>query len=410
MKIPIEEQLRLIRRGVVDLITEEELVKKLEKIEKEGGELKVKEGFDPSAPDLHLGHTVTLRKLRQFQDLGHRVQFVIGDFTGMIGDPTGKSQTRRQLSEEEVQENAKTYARQVFKILDPEKTDVVFNSKWLSPLTFKDVILLTAKFTVARILERDDFQKRYKEGKPIGLHEFLYPIMQAYDSVALKSDVELGGTDQKFNLLVGRDLQREFGIEPQIVITLPLLEGLDGIEKMSKSLGNYVGIDEPPKTMFGKLMSLPDHLMVKYFELLTDVPMEEVKRIEEGLKNDTLHPLKVKKRLAREIVKMYHSEEDAIDAQKEFEAVFSKKELPTEMKDIVIDSSLLKEGKIWIIRLLEASGFVKSRQEARRLIEQGGVRLDNEKITDSKLDIEIKNGMILRVGKLNFGKIIIKEG
>ncbi len=410
MSIPIEEQLKVIKRGVVDLITEEELVKRLEKIQKEGGELKVKEGFDPSAPDLHLGHTVTLRKLRQFQDLGHRVQFVIGDFTGMIGDPTGKSQTRKQLSEEEVKENAKTYAKQVFKILDPEKTDVVFNSKWLSPLTFKDVILLTAKFTVARILEREDFQKRYKEGKPIGLHEFLYPIMQAYDSVALKSDIELGGTDQKFNLLVGRDLQREFGIEPQIVITLPLLEGLDGVEKMSKSLGNYVGIDEPPNTMFGKLMSLPDHLMVKYFELLTDVSMEEIRKIEEGLKNDTLHPLEVKKRLAYEIVRMYHSEEDAINAQKEFESVFSKKELPSEMKEIVIDKSLLKDGKIWVIRLVEASGFVKSRQEARRLIEQGGVRLDNEKITDSKLDIEIKDGAVLRVGKLNFGKIVIKEG
>ena len=409
MSIPIEEQLKLIKRGVVDLISEEELVEKLKKIEKEGGYLKVKEGFDPSAPDLHLGHTVSLRKLRQFQDLGHRVQFVIGDFTGMIGDPTGKSQTRKQLTEEEVKENAKTYARQVFKILDPEKTDVVFNSKWLSPLTFKDVIILTAKFTVARIFERDDFQKRYKEGRPIGLHEFLYPIMQAYDSVALKSDVELGGTDQKFNLLVGRDLQREFGIEPQIVITLPLLEGLDGVDKMSKSLGNYVGIDEPPNTMFGKIMSLPDHLMVKYFELLTDIPIDELKKIEEGLKNDTLHPLDIKKRLAREIVKIYHSEDAAWSAKKEFEAVFSKKELPTEMKDIIIDKSLLKDGKIWIIRLLEASGFIKSRQEARRLIEQGGVRLDNEKIKDSKLDIEVKTGMILRVGKLNFGRIVVKE-
>ncbi len=410
MNIPIEEQLKVIKRGVVDLISEEELVQKLKRIQEKGGELKVKEGFDPSAPDLHLGHTVSLRKLRQFQDLGHRVQFVIGDFTGMIGDPTGKSQTRKQLTEEEVKENAKTYAKQVFKILDPEKTDVVFNSKWLSPLTFKDVILLTAKFTVARILERDDFQKRYREGKPIGLHEFLYPIMQAYDSVALKSDVELGGTDQKFNLLVGRDLQREFDIEPQIVITLPLLEGLDGVEKMSKSLGNYVGIDEPPNVMFGKLMSLPDHLMVKYFELLTDIPMEEIRKIDEGLKNDTLHPLEVKKRLAREIVKIYHSEEEARAAQKEFENVFSKKELPEEMKDIVIDTSLLKDGKIWIIRLLEASGFVKSRQEARRLIEQGGVRLDNEKVTDSKVDIEIKTGMVLRVGKLKFGRIVIKEG
>ncbi len=409
MNIPIEEQLKLIRRGVVDLISEEELVEKLKKIEKEGGYLKVKEGFDPSAPDLHLGHTVSLRKLRQFQDLGHRVQFVIGDFTGMIGDPTGKSQTRKQLTEEEVKENAKTYAKQVFKILDPEKTDVVFNSKWLSPLTFKDVVILTAKFTVARIFERDDFQKRYKEGRPIGLHEFLYPIMQAYDSVALRSDVELGGTDQKFNLLVGRDLQREFGIEPQIVVTLPLLEGLDGVEKMSKSLGNYVGIDEPPNTMFGKIMSLPDHLMVKYFELLTDIPLDELKKIDERLKNDTIHPLDVKKRLAREIVKIYHSEDAAWEAQKEFETVFSKKELPTEMKDIIIDKSLLKGGKIWIIRLLEASGFVKSRQEARRLIEQGGVRLDNEKIKDSKLDIEVKTGMVLRVGKLNFGRIIIKE-
>ncbi|HID16557.1 MAG TPA: tyrosine--tRNA ligase, partial [Candidatus Atribacteria bacterium] len=379
MKIPIAEQIKLIKRGVVDLITEDELVKKLERIEKEGGTLKVKEGFDPSAPDLHLGHTVTLRKLRQFQELGHRVQFVIGDFTGMIGDPTGKSQTRKQLTEEEVRENAKTYAKQVFKILDPDKTDVVFNSQWLSPLTFKDVILLTAKFTVARILERDDFQKRYKEGKPIGLHEFLYPIMQAYDSVALKSDVELGGTDQKFNLLVGRDLQREFGIEPQIVITLPLLEGLDGIEKMSKSLGNYVGIDEPANVMFGKIMSLPDHLMSKYFELLTDVPMEEIRKMEEGIKNNTVHPLEVKKRLAREIVKMYHTEEEAKEAQREFEAVFSKKEMPKEMKDIIVDSSLLKDGKIWIVRLLELSGFVKSRQEARRLIEQGGVRIDNEK-------------------------------
>jgi len=296
----IKEELRIIKRGTEEIISEEELIKKIEKSRKEKKPLRVKQGFDPNAPDIHLGHTVGLRKMRQFQDLGHEIYFVIGDFTGRIGDPSGRSVTRKQLTEEEVNKNAETYKKQVFKILNPERTKVVFNSHWLGKLSFAEVLKVCSKYTVARMLERDDFATRYKEEKPIGIHEFLYPLMQGYDSVALQADIELGGTDQKFNLLVGRNIQREYNQEPQIIITMPLLEGTDGIEKMSKSLGNYIGINELPQIMYGKVMSIPDSLMIRYFELVTDVSLNEIDQIKINLENDNLHPQDVKKKLARD--------------------------------------------------------------------------------------------------------------
>jgi len=329
----IKEELRIIKRGTEEIISEEELIRKIEKSRKEKRPLRVKQGFDPNAPDIHLGHTVGLRKMRQFQDLGHDIYFLIGDFTGMIGDPSGKSVTRKQLTEEEVKKNAETYKKQVFKILNPGKTKVVFNSHWLRKLSFSEVLKVCSKYTVARMLERDDFSTRYKEGKPIGIHEFMYPLMQGYDSVAIQADIELGGTDQKFNLLVGRDIQREYNQEPQVIITLPLLEGTDGVEKMSKSLNNYIGINEPSQEMYGKSMSVPDNLMIRYFELVTDVSLDEINKMKTGLENNNLHPRDVKKRLAREIVKLYHGQSAAIIAEKEFEKVFKNKLYPEEIKN-----------------------------------------------------------------------------
>jgi len=404
----IKEELSIIKRGTEEIISEEELIKKIEKSRKEKKPLRVKQGFDPNAPDIHLGHTVGLRKMRQFQDLGHEIYFLIGDFIGRIGDPSGRSVARKQLTEEEVNKNAETYKKQVYKILNPEKTKIVFNSNWLGKLSFSEVLKLCSKYTVARMLERDDFATRYKEEKPIGIHEFLYPLMQGYDSVALQADIELGGTDQKFNLLVGRNIQREYNQEPQIIITLPLLEGTDGIEKMSKSLGNYIGINELPQIMYGKVMSIPDRLMIRYFELVTDVSLNEINQIKINLENDNLHPQDVKKKLAREIVKLYHGQNAALIAEEEFEKVFNKKLYPEEMKELVLKKDNLKEGKIWLIKLIALSGLVNSKSEARRLIEQGGVKINGEKVDDPNLDLTVKKGMVIKIGKLNFVKLVIR--
>ncbi len=403
----IDEQFEILKRGTLEIVPEEELKAKLEKSQKTGKPLKLKLGLDPTAPDIHLGHGVVLRKLRQFQDLGAEVYVIIGDFTGMIGDPSGKSETRPQLTREEVEANAKTYYEQYCLILDPDKTKVVYNSEWLGKMDFADVIKLAAKLTVARVLERDSFTDRMARGEPIAMHELLYPLCQAYDSVVLESDVEIGGLDQKFNILMGRDLQREFGQEPQVGLFMPLLPGLDGVQKMSKSLNNYVGVTDPPTEMFGKLMSIPDSLMPSYFELCTDIPMDEVKRITDSLLDGSAHPMEIKKRLAREIVAIYHSEDDAKSAQAEFERVFSHREVPTDMPEILITSDKLKDGSIWIVRLVTLAGFASTNSEARRLVEQGAVTIDGEEIRDVNAEITPKDGQILKVGKLKFGKIRI---
>jgi tyrosyl-tRNA synthetase len=401
----INEQLKILKRGVSDLISEEELEKKLKKAKKEGRPLKVKLGLDPSAPDIHLGHTVVLRKLKQFQDLGHEVYLIIGDFTGMIGDPTGKSETRNQLTKEEVLENAHTYQEQFSKVLDPEKTNVVFNGKWLGKMDFADVLELSAHYTVARMLERDDFSKRYSAGKPIGIHEFFYPLMQGYDSVAIEADVELGGTDQRFNLLVGRKLQQEYGQEPQVVLMMPLLEGLDGVNKMSKSLDNYIGVYDEPADMFGKVMSIPDDMIVRYFELLTDISIERLDEIKAALKRDDFNPMELKKELAAKIVEEYHDKEAAVEARQEFESVFSKGNLPEDIPVIEIAESDLEDGELWIVKLVAATGLVDSNSQVRRLIKQGAVTIDDEKYEKINLDLEVKDGMIIQIGKRRFAKI-----
>jgi tyrosyl-tRNA synthetase len=402
MREEIKRDLEIIKRGIVDLIEEPELIQKLERYYRTGKPLKIKAGFDPTAPDLHLGHTVLLRKLKHFQDLGHEVYFLIGDFTAMIGDPTGRSETRPALTKEQVLENAKTYKEQVFKILDEKKTKVVFNSAWFSQMKAEDIIRLCAKYTVARILEREDFKKRFESGLPIALHELIYPLFQAYDSVALEADIELGGTDQLFNLLIGRDIQREYGQEPQVIITLPLLEGLDGVQKMSKSLGNYVGIMEPPKEMFGKLMSIPDALMWKYYELLTDLPLEEIHKMKREIEEGRYHPKEAKKRLARLIVSQYHSEEEALKAEEEFERVFSKRELPTE-----VETSEITEGRVYLPRLLRDLEIVKSSSEAKRLIAQRAIDINKETITSEEYTFS-KGEYILRIGKKRFVKLVVK--
>ena len=397
----VQEQMDVILRGTAEVISEEELERKIERSLKTGKPLTVKQGFDPTAPDIHLGHTVSLRKLRQFQDLGHKVVFLIGDFTGMIGDPSGRSEMRKRLSREEVLQNARTYQEQVFKILDPEKTVVAFNSSWCEPMKFEDVLVLTSKYTVARMLERDDFSQRYKQGKPITIMEFLYPLIQAYDSVALKADVEVGGTDQKFNLLVGRDLQREYGQEPQVALMMPLLVGTDGQEKMSKSLGNYIGINEPPEEIYGKTMSIPDFLIYPYFELATDVDASELAEVKRALEDPQVNPMDLKRRLARKLVEMYHGKEAAKRAEEAFDRVFRRKEVPEDVPEYV-----LNEDKIWIVRLLTASGLASSNSEARRLITQGGVYIDGERVTDPNAEIEFKGGEIVKVGKRRFLKVI----
>jgi tyrosyl-tRNA synthetase len=390
-----EEQLSIIKRGIVEIIEEEELLKKL----KEGRPLRVKAGFDPTAPDLHLGHTVLLQKLRQFQQLGHEVYFVIGDFTAMIGDPTGRSETRPPLSREEVLENAKTYEHQVFKILDPEKTNIVFNSTWLSELGTEGIIKLAGKYTVARMLERDDFSKRFKEGIPIYIHEFIYPLLQGYDSVFLKADVELGGTDQKFNLLVGRDLQRAFGQEPQVCITLPLLVGLDGVRKMSKSYQNYIAIQEEPESMFGKIMSISDDLMWEYYTLLTDYTEEEIENFKKNL-----HPMEAKKKLAHYIVERFHGKEQADKALEFFVRTFSQREFPEDAPIIEVPYGLKKRA----YELLFELGIESSKNSARRVVEGGGLRINGTKVEDPNQEIEIKEELRLQVGKKRFYRVVPK--
>ncbi|ACL69327.1 tyrosine--tRNA ligase [Halothermothrix orenii] len=405
----INEQLNILKRGVSELITEKELKKKLELAREEGRPLRVKLGLDPTAPDIHLGHSVVLRKLKQFQDLGHEVYLIIGDFTGMIGDPTGKSVTRKQLTEEEVRENAKTYREQFSKILNPDKTKLVFNSNWLSDLNLSDVIELSSKYTVARMLEREDFSQRYKSGKPISIHEFIYPLMQGYDSVAIKADIELGGTDQKFNLLVGRHLQKEFGQKPQVIMMMPILEGLDGVNKMSKSLDNYIGINDEPKDMYGKVMSIPDSLITRYFELLTDVPEDKINEMKKSMEEDRVNPMNFKKELARIIVTEYHGQDAAREAEKEFKRVFSQGKLPEDIPEVIIEQKDLEDGKMWIVHLIAATGLVKSNSEARRMIKQGAVSINDEKHKSINEDIKVEDGMIIRIGKRRFAKIKLPD-
>ncbi len=400
----IEEQLEYLTKGCVDVIRKEDLKEKLQRSAETGRPLTVKVGFDPSAPDLHLGHTVVIRKMRHFQQLGHRVIFLIGDFTGMIGDPTGKKATRPQLTPEQIAANARTYERQIFKLLDPEATVVDFNARWLGALGSADWIRLAAKVTVAQMLERDDFRKRYEAGQPIGLHEFLYPLAQAYDSVFLEADVEMGGTDQLFNLLVGRHLMREHGLEPQVVLTVPLLEGLDGVEKMSKSLGNYVAVEDPPFEMFGKLMSVSDDLMWKYWLLLTDRTEAEIAGMQREVEEGRRHPMDVKKELARTLVTELHSGEAAEEAQREFEKVFSRREDPTEIPVVELPSP---GEKALLSRVLAEAGLAASNSEARRLITQGGVRVDDERVTDPRGEVPAAPGteLLVRAGKRRFARI-----
>ena len=397
----VQEQMEVILRGTAEVISEEELEGKIERSLRTGKPLTVKQGFDPTAPDIHIGHTVSLRKLRQFQDLGHKVVFLIGDFTGMIGDPSGRSEMRKRLSRQEVLQNARTYQEQVFKILDPERTVVAFNSEWCEPMKFEDVLVLASRYTVARMLERDDFSQRYKQGKPITIMEFLYPLIQAYDSVALKADVEVGGTDQKFNLLVGRDVQREYGQEPQVALMMPLLVGTDGKEKMSKSLGNYIGINEPPEEIYGKTMSIPDFLIYPYFELATDVDSSELAEIKRSLEDPEVNPMDLKRRLARRLVAMYHGEEAARRAEEAFDKVFRRREVPDEVPEYV-----LNQDRIWIVRLLTSSGLASSNSEARRLIAQGGVYIDGQRVTDPNLEVEFKGGEVVKVGKRRFLRVV----
>jgi len=396
-----EEQLKIIRRGTSEIIDEKELAGILGKSIKTGRPLRVKAGFDPTAPDLHLGHTVLLQKMKQFQDLGHEVLFLIGDFTGMIGDPTGISATRKHLSSEEVSENAKTYLDQVNKVLDQEKTRVVFNNEWMSKFSAADMIELAAKYTVARMLERDDFQNRLSKNLPVSIHELLYPLIQGYDSVALKADVELGGTDQKFNLLVGRDLQRAYKQEPQVIITMPLLEGTDGVRKMSKSLGNSIGLQDPPAEMFGKIMSISDGLMWRYYELLSALQEREINALRKEAEDGKLNPKDAKVKLAREIVARYHTEEMAARAEEEFDQVFRKKNIP---QDIPIAKSWGAEPR-GICKILTENSLTSSTSEARRLIQQGAVSVDGEKIPDVNLELNGGREYLIKVGKKRFLKI-----
>jgi tyrosyl-tRNA synthetase len=395
-----DEQLEFLKKGTVDLIREEDLKAKLERAAKTGKPLRIKLGLDPTAPDIHVGHTVVIRKLKAFQDLGHTVIFLIGDFTGMIGDPSGKNVTRPPLSREEVNANAETYKRQMFKLLDPEKTELRFNGEWMDKFTAVDFIKLCAKTTVKQILERDDFTKRLNEEKPISLHELLYPLVQGYDSVALNADVELGGTDQKFNLLMGRNLQREFDQEPQVVITTPLLEGLDGVNKMSKSLNNYIGIDEPANDMFGKVMSISDDLMWRYYELLTDLSPSEISNFKSQI-SDGKNPRDLKVNLAKLIIKDFHSQSAADAAEEDFNRRFVKKEVPDDIPEVAIPAGTYK-----LADLVLASGLVATKAEAKRLIEQGGVKLNGEKATSSAAEINMSGDLILQVGKLKFARLV----
>ncbi len=392
--LSLDEQLAYLKKGFAEIIREEDLHDRL----KLGRPLRVKVGFDPTAPDLHLGHTVVLRKMKHFQDLGHTVIFMIGDMTGRIGDPTGRNVTRPALSGEEIERNAETYKAQVFKILDPEKTEVRFNSQWLGALSFEDVIRLCSRYTVARMLERDEFSKRYKEGTPISIHEFLYPLAQGYDSVALECDVELGGTDQKFNLLVGRELQRDYGQAPQIIATTPLLEGLDGVEKMSKSKGNYIGITEPPETMFRKVMQISDDLMYRYYELLTDLSVGDIAALRQSVQSGERHPMEAKSALGRMIVTDFHSAEDAARAAEEFNRVVRRKEVPAEVPQVALPEGVLKDGGIRVDKLLARVGLAESVSDATRKIKAGAVEINGERVKE--LSIAANGGeLLIQVGK-----------
>ena len=399
----VQEQLELISRGAVEIIQKDELAKKIERSIKTDTPLNVKAGFDPTAPDLHLGHIVLLQKMRHFQDLGHRVIFLIGDYTGMIGDPSGKSETRKVLSRKEINENAETYKKQVFKILDPQKTVIDFNSRWMDKMTAHELIQLSAKYTVARILERDDFSKRFKGGVPISIHEFLYPLIQGYDSIALKADVELGGTDQIFNLLVGRVLQKEYGQESQIVITTPLLVGTDGVNKMSKSLGNFIGINEPPTEIYGKTMRLSDEMMIDYYEILSNISEEELRKLKEDMKSGKLNPRDAKVALAKEFVERFCGKEAAQKAEEDFETKFKKKEIPDDLTPVYA-----QEGPIRLDKFLSSIGMAPSAGAASRLIKSNAVEIDKQKMTDPFATIEPKPGMVVRVGK-NFKKVEFKK-
>ena len=396
------EQLGMIKRGAVEILIEDALLKKLERSYQTNTPLKIKAGFDPTAPDIHLGHTVLLEKMRQFQELGHDVFFIIGDFTGMIGDPTGRSELRKPLSSEEVLRNAETYKQQAFKILDPQKTIIKFNSEWLGAMSVIDFARLGSLLTVARMLEREDFKKRFESQHDISILEFYYPLLQAYDSVFLKADIELGGTDQKFNLLMGRTIQKRMGTEEQVVITMPLLEGLDGVNKMSKSLGNYIGITETPKDMFGKIMSISDELMLKYYELLSRISVDQLNDLKNGIKDNSVHPMETKKSLALEIVERYHGREAALKAKEEFGHIFKDKGIP---EDIPVLRISWEDGGMWLPKIMKLSGLVKSTGEGIRLIKQGGVTVDNEKWEDP--DKKLSAGeYLLKVGKRRFLKIV----
>ena len=399
---PVNEQLDLIRRGVAEIVPEGELAKRIEVSLSTKTPLTVKLGCDPSRPDLHLGHSVVLRKLRQFQDLGHKAVLIVGDFTGMIGDPSGRNKTRLPLTLEETRRNGQTYLEQATKILSTKKIQMVYNSEWLAKMSFADVILLASKYTVARILERDDFEKRYRSGEPISIHELLYPLAQAMDSVAIQSDVELGGTDQKFNLLVGRDIQREYGMNPQVIITMPILPGTDGVEKMSKSLDNYISINESPNEMYGKTLSIPDSLIFDYFLLGTNTPLDELARIRQQLEERSVNPRDLKRHLAREIVELYHTAEAAIEAEREFDLIFVRKETPADVPEVVL---AVEDGTLNILNLLAETRLAASKNEARRLVEQGGVSVNGEKISDTAAMIELESGIVLKVGKRKFLKV-----
>lgn len=389
----------------VDLHSADELRARLESAKKENRPLRVKYGADPSAPDIHLGHVVGLNKLREFQDRGHTVVFIIGDFTGMIGDPSGKSQTRKALSREQVQANAKTYQDQVFKILDPARTETRFNSEWLSPMSFEDVIRLSAHVTVAQMLARDDFGKRYAAQQPISLVEFLYPLVQAYDSVMVRADVELGGTDQLFNLLLGRELQKVFGQPPQIAMTLPLLEGLDGVNKMSKSLGNYIGVNEPPKEIFGKVMSVSDELMWRYFSLVLCRPPGEIEAMQRDVREGCRHPRQVKDELAQAVVSRFHGAEAGRAASEEFARVFSQDQVPADIPTVRLEAADRPDGRMNIVALLVKAGLASSNSEARRLVQQGAVRVGDARVSDPKAAVEVPAGVVIRCGKRGFARV-----
>jgi len=398
-----QDQLKEIKRGVQEVLPEKELVQKLEKSVKTGKPLVVKAGFDPTAPDIHLGHTVLIQKMAQFQRLGHTVVFLIGDFTGLVGDPSGKSKTRPQLTRDEVLKNTETYKTQVFKILDPKKTSIQFNSAWLEKLSAYDFVRLAAHANVARMLEREDFNRRYKEGQSISLHEFMYPLLQAYDSVALKADIELGGTDQKFNLLMGRELMQDYQLEPQVCITMPLLEGLDGVQKMSKSLNNYVGVDESPEQMYGKLLSLPDSMMRKYFDLLSELETPQIETLFHELQTGKIHPKKLKSQLAREIVTRFHDAQKANDAEAHFEKVFARKEVPDTLPEV---RYTCEEAQVWIPKLVLDIQFAGSTSEGKRLLAQGAIRINEKVVSSERLPCKPGDQWVIQVGKRKFAKII----